>query len=151
MGTEESEDTKDTDDSSSYSLIYFSGNDIPECYRGLIYSRWLRSNRYGNLFFKMTISQSYYQHHKLRIDSILNHQECAVKLAVLSDDHDVVLGFSVSRNEILDYVHVHYVQRLQKIASNLVPKNIKCVTHWTYQGERFLTKRYGGFTLDPYA
>lgn len=139
------------EETASYTIIEFPGSEIPEAYKGLIYSRWLRSHRYGNFINKMIPSRIYYVQYGLTADYFLNKLMSTVRLAVLSDDHDVVLGFAVSRPGILDYVHVHHVQRDQRIAWNLVPKEIRYITHWTYMGERFATKRYGGFVFNPYA
>jgi hypothetical protein len=151
MEPEETKENSITEEPCSYTIISFTGSDLPESYKGLVYSRWLRSHRYGNFIFKMIPSDIYYNQYGMHISQLIANPKCEVKIAVLTDDHDVVLGFSVNRGTNLDYVHVHYVQRGQRIASHLVPKDIKFITHWTYMGERFATKRYGGYVFNPYA
>ena len=93
----------------------------------------------------------YYENYRLYIDSLLRKPDASVRLAVLSDDHDIALGFCCHRGDILDYVHVHHTCRQIRIASHLVPDKIKCITHWTYMGERFVTHKYGRWTFNPYA
>lgn len=144
--TEEAEE----EENASYDIISFPSAELPEDYKGLVYSRWLRSHRYGNFLFKMVDSDVYYDRYSKYIDTLLAKPESKVRLAVLSDNHDVALGFCVHRNDILDYVHVHYGCRSAGIASNLVPDKISYITHYTYMGSRFVTDRYGGFRFNPY-
>lgn len=138
-------------ETASYDIICFKGIDLPDAYKGMVFSRWMRSHRYGNFLFKMIDSDVYYDRYSKYISQILAHKDCELRLAVLSDDHDVALGFCCTRGNILDYVHVHHSCRENKIATHLTPAKIKCITHWTYQGEKFATKRYGRWTFNPYA
>lgn len=144
-------ESKDETALASYDIISFYGPELPENYSGLVYSRWLRSLRYGNFLFKMIDSKVYYEKYAAYVGQILAKPECKVRLAVLSDDQDVALGFCVNRGDILDYVHVHHSARSMKIGTRLTPEKIKCLTHWTYQGERFATKKYGRWIFNPYA
>ena len=116
---------------SSYQILQFPGAKLPKCYTSLIYSKWLRSLRYGNDYFKLIDPESYYHTYNKHIDFILGHPDTTVRLAVLSDNHDVVLGFSIIRNTILDYVHVHKDQRNHGIGRTLVPSGILTITHLT--------------------
>ena len=115
----------------SYDIISFKGAVLPPAYTNMIYSRWLRSLRFGNDYYKLINSKDYYSSYQKHIAYILSLPTTVVRLAVLSDDHDVVLGFSVSRGDILDFVHVHKDMRRQGIAKSLVPKDIKTITHLT--------------------
>jgi GNAT superfamily N-acetyltransferase len=72
-----------------------------------------------------------------------------VRLAVLSDDRDVVLGFSVSREDILDYVHVHKDMRKQGVATSLIPKDIKIITHLT-KTALLVWPKYENITFNPF-
>jgi hypothetical protein len=142
---------EETSETASYDIVSVVGSSIPESYKGLIYSRWLRSHRYGNFLFKMIDSDIYYEKYHRYIELLLHKPETEVRLAVLSDDHDIVLGFCVHRDKILDYVHVHYTCRNARIGWHLVPEKITCITHYTYTGARFVTARYGSFKFNPYA
>lgn len=71
--------------------------------------------------------------------------DCLIKLAVLTEDKDVVLGFSVSREDVLDYIHVHKDSRKDAemlidgkvvkfpggIGKKLLPKPLTTFTHLT--------------------
>jgi hypothetical protein len=50
---------------------------------------------------------------------------------VLTDDPDVILGFSVYRRNVLDYVYVHKHHRRIGIATTLVPAGVDTITHVT--------------------
>lgn len=99
----------------------------------------------------MVESNVYYEKYSRYLDTLMARPESKIRLAVLTDDHDVALAFCVHREKILDYVHVHYACRGARIATHLVPEKISCITHYTYMGARFVTNRYGGFKFNPYA
>lgn len=120
----------------TYSIIAFPAYDIPKAYEALVYSKWLRSLRYGNKLFSRTDSDAYYLAYHAYLKSLMENGKSILSLAVLTEDHDVVLGFSVSREHILDYVHVHKDHRNQGIASRLIPKEITTFTHLTKTAER---------------
>jgi hypothetical protein len=154
MGTEEIQrpTIEQTDEkTASYDILTFKAVELPQTFKGLIYSRWLRSHRYGNFLFKMIEPHVYYDNYRMYIDRLFVQNEASVRLAVLSDEKDIALGFCFARGNILDYVHVHHTCRNIKIATHLVPDKISCITHWTKSGERFATERYGSFKFNPYA
>ena len=134
----------------SYDIISFKGNKLPFNYINLIYARWLRSLRFGNDYFNLINSKDYYSSYQKQISFLLQQPETTIKLAVLSDDHDVVLGFSISRGDILDYVHVHKDQRRQGIAKSLIPKEIKIITHLT-KTALLVWPKSENITFNPFA
>jgi hypothetical protein len=118
----------------SYKILSISGpwtEWVLGPYINLIYSKWLRSFRYGNDYIKLTDSESYYVNYHRYITTLLQKPETTIRLAVLTDDADVVLGFSVSRGNILDYVHVHKDNRRIGIGTKLIPPGIDTFTHCT--------------------
>jgi GNAT superfamily N-acetyltransferase len=115
----------------SYKVILFAGKDLPKQYQNMVFSKWLRSLRFGNDYFKLIVSQAYYDVYHQYVSALLGREDSSVRLAVLSDDNDVVLGFSVSRGPILDYVHVQRDFRRQGIARALVPQPLLAFTHIT--------------------
>lgn len=115
----------------SYTILSFPSSKLPEQYTALIYSRWLRSLRFGNNLFKKIDSDQYYKHYHSFIEVLLAKPDSVTRLAVLSDDHDVVLGFAVYREDVLDYVHVGADYRLIGIATKLMPIGITTFTHIT--------------------
>ncbi len=119
---------------STYKIIAFKAEDLPKDYSGLIYSKWLRSLRYGNDYFKLIHPEAFYRSYERYISTILDAPNAVVRLAVLTDDQDVALGFCVYRGSTLDYVHVHKHQRRLGIARNLIPDGIDTITHVTKTG-----------------
>ena len=90
---------------SAYKVISFPGPSLPAQYTNMVYSKWLRSQRYGNDYFRLIDSDSYYKAYQKHVAYVLSHPSCVVKLAVLADDEDVVLGFAILRDHVVDYCH----------------------------------------------
>lgn len=155
------EDAPQESDLASYKVIAFRGGLLPEQYKGVVYSKWLRSLRYGNDYFKLIDAPAYYEAYHRYISNILKH--AVVRLAVLSDDADVVLGFSVTRGTILDYVHVLRIRlkvptgisvvdyRGRGIGKSLVPDNIEAFTHITKMGLIIWGNKYSHWKFNPFA
>lgn len=135
----------------SYRIIAFSGLELPLQYRSLVYSKWLRSLRYGNDFFKLIEADAYYNAYHKHISLILSAPGSMVRLAVLSDDKDVVLGFSVSRFLALDYIHVHKDHRKCGIGTKLIPVGIDTITHVTKTALIIWPSKYGHWKFNPFA
>ena len=134
----------------SYQIITRLGlDDLEPRYVALIYSKWLRSMRHGNEWFKAIDSNEYYSKYHTLITLFLRKPETIIKLAVLTDDPDVVLGFAVSRGNILDYVHVHKDQRRQGIARNLAG-NPDTYTHLTKHGKLFVNSVIPQAKFNPF-
>jgi hypothetical protein len=124
-------------DVASYTILSYPASAIPDTYRALVFSKWLRSLRFGNKYYKMIDQEAYFALYHHYIEMLLQRPDAILRLSVLSDDHDVVLGFSVSRSNILDYVHVQKDMRKQGIGKSLVPQNINTITHITDMGLSF--------------
>ena len=143
-------------------IIEFSGKSLPTTYVGLIYSKWLRSLRHGNEFFKTIDPKSYYEIYHAYLTRILASDNCLVRLAVLSDEHDVVLGFCVSRGTVLDYVHVLRIRlkvetgfditdyRKMGIGTKLIPKACDTFTHITKAWQQIWPKKFGHLKFNPF-
>lgn len=126
-----------------YKVIHFPGREFPQQYHALLFSKWMRSLRHQNDYYKLIDPKCYYEAYRKYIQVLLDRPETVVRLAVLEDDDDVVLGFSVVRETILDYVHVLRIRintdtgfemvdyRRKGIGSRLVPKDIDTFTHIT--------------------
>lgn len=109
---------------STYSIIHFPADALPITYHNMILSKWMRSLRYGNEYFKLIDSDAFFKNYNRYLDVILSRPNTSISLAVLSDDHDVVLGFSVYEGKTLHYVHVHKDYRKMGIGKDLVPKEM---------------------------
>lgn len=119
-------------DNPTYSVVSYPADSLPAQYTALIFAKWLRSFLYGNKAMEKKISHGEYfvTYHKI-IEDILKRPETTVRLAVLTDEPDVVLGFAVCRGNVLDYVYVHRDQRQQGIGTTLIPHSITTITHMT--------------------
>jgi GNAT superfamily N-acetyltransferase len=118
-------------DSASYSIVCYPASKAPEAYLAFVYSKWLRSLRYGNPLFKKVLSDEYYKNYETFIKNIMSKPDAFIRFAVLSDDHDILLGFSVNREDVLDYVFVHFDYRKTGIGRSLIPEGITTFTHLT--------------------
>lgn len=138
----------------SYIVIALPASNLTDQYRPMIYSRWLRSLRYGNNLFKKISTNDYYKNYHAYVTNLMAKPDSLVKMAVLSDDHDVVLGFSVSREDVLDYIHVHSDFRRIGIARALFSDHYTTFTHLTsfaitiWQGK---DSKYKHLKFNPYA
>lgn len=136
---------------STYTVIVYPARALPEQYRAMIFAKWLRSLRHGNDYFKLVDAKSYYTNYNRFLGNVLSRETAAVRLAVLSDDRDVVLGFSVSHDNVLDYVHVHKDQRRMGIGKHLVPPGIDTISHLTRTAMGIWGNKYGHWKFDPFA
>lgn len=137
----------------TYSVIACPSAKIPKAYEGYIFSKWLKSLRYGNPWFKDIKADEYYDSYHTFIEKLLEKPDSVIKLAVLSDDHDVCLGFSVSREDVLDYVYVDKTYRKLGIATALVPKLSTTFTHVTIIGTNIWqqSKNFKHLKFNPHA
>jgi GNAT superfamily N-acetyltransferase len=134
----------------SYQVISFPAPKLPAQYLNMILSQWMHSLRYGNDYFKLAESRSYYWAYQRFIEMLLKKPDAIVRLAVLSDDHDVVLGWSLAQEEKLHYVWVQREQRNKGIATALIPKPISRITHITKAGMGLWNKRLPKAVFNPF-
>lgn len=135
---------------SSYSVILYPAAQVPVQYINLILSKWMRTLRHGNEYFKLTESDSFYQNYRRYILSLLNRPQSVVRLAVLSDDHDVCLGWSLIEGDVLHYIFVQHEHRNQGIGRSLVPVKINYITHVTKAGLSAWNKKLPAAAFDPF-
>ena len=125
----ESDTAREEGQLASYKVLVLPGEDVIGDARHFILSKWLRSLRYENDFFRLIAAPAYWTAYQVHIKRILS--QATVAVAVLTDDPDVILGFSVYRGSALDYVYVHKHHRRLGIARTLVPAGIDTITHLT--------------------
>jgi hypothetical protein len=143
-------DTETAPTQESYTVLAFEGSHLPENYKALVYSKWMRSLRYGNSYFKLTSSDEYFAAYNRFIEGLLLSEGSKVRLAVLTNDPDVVLGFSVSRPDVLDYVHVQKDQRKQGIATSLTNFPFTFITHLTQDGLSIWGSKLKNVRFNPF-
>ncbi len=134
-------------------VIKFKASELPEAYFNMILSKWMRSLRFGNELFEKVPSEEYFKNYEPFVKMLMSKPGSTVRLAVLKDDRDVALGFSVCREDVCDYVHVHKDYRRQGLSKLLVPPDITTMSHYTktighiWQGN----KKYKHLRFNPFA
>jgi len=140
-----------TEPESSYTVLEFKGADVPAQYHNVILSNWLRTLRFGNPVFSQIDSFVFYKNYEINLKRNLRDADCIVKLAVLADDPDIVLGFSAHRKNILDYICVKRDMRRQGIAKSLLPAGIDTFTHYTRTGGLIWREKFKDWKFNPHA
>lgn len=115
-----------------------------------IVSTWLIGLRHGNDWFSEIRKDAYYEYYHAVITAMLKKPNMIVSVACLKDDPEVILGYSVHHDNVLDWVHVKGAWRHIGIAKGLVPTNTKEVSHLTRAGREIL-KKHKGVTFNPFA
>ena len=139
------------EEKTTYSVIPYLGKDLPQTYRNMILAKWLRTLRFGNDYFKLIESHAYFSIYQEYIKLILSRPQCIVRLAVLTDDHDVCLGFSVSEPDILHYIWTHKDARGIGIAKSLMAFPFRIITHLTTAGMSLWNKKFPHAHFNPFA
>lgn len=134
-----------------YQILAISGRILPTQYFNMVLSKFMRTLRYGNEYFKLIDSDSYYTAYRFYILRLLNRDNTIVRLAVLSEDTDVCLGWSLSEGSTLHYVYVAKEQRGQGIAKRLVPQKIDTFTHLTKAGLSLWNNKAKDAKFNPFA
>jgi|ERR1017187_600191 GNAT superfamily N-acetyltransferase len=118
--------------------------------KNFIYSTWLKGLYYGNDWFKAIDQDVYFVNYQNTLNSILAKPGTIVTVACLKDDLDVILGYSVSHGEYLDWIWVKPIWRNLGIATDLVPANITAITHLTKSGQSIWHKKYPNWIFNPF-
>lgn len=109
-------------------------------YKALILATWLRNLRHGCDFFSIVEPKAFFDTYSKIITGLLKRPDCTVRLAVLSDDADTVVGWCVYEGKVLHFVYVKAGEkgataRKQGVAKSLLPKGIEVTTHMTRMGQ----------------
>lgn len=114
-----------------------------------ILSTWLRGLRYGNQWFGMIEQEVYFKMYKPIIERLLVKPTVSVKVACLKDDPEVILSYSVLEQDRLHWVFTKKAWRQMGLANDLIPKEIKTLTHITHIGESLYLKKKQ-LTFNPF-
>lgn len=136
---------------STYTIYAYRGEVFPDQYKNFVRSKWMRSYRYGNDFMKLANADGYFTAYTYYITALMGRADTVIRLALLTEDTDVALGFSVSRGNILDYIHVHKDYRRSGIGEKLLPKNIDTFTHLTKTGMKLWPTKLAHAIFNPFA
>jgi GNAT superfamily N-acetyltransferase len=116
---------------SSYTVLTFPASQLPDNYRPMVFNKFLLSLRYSNDYFKLIEKNAYFKTYERFIGNLLHRDSAYLRLAVLSDDHDVVLGWALMEPECMHYVYVNRDYRRIGIAKALVKEPFKEFSHLT--------------------
>lgn len=96
-----------------------------------IYATWLRSQYYGNTWFKSINRDVYFENYKAVVRERIASN--VVLISCLSSDPDVVLGYSVVSRDgtTLHWLYVKRAWRRKGIARDLFPQTVSTVTSMT--------------------
>lgn len=119
-----------------YVILTLSGSDPAlEPYKAMIYSDWLNSLRYLNDWFNLIDQNAYFKTYHQVIEALLNRSNSQVRLAVLSDELDNCLGWSMSEDTTLHYLFVKRDFRRHGIGKSLLPAKVEFISHLTKTGK----------------
>lgn len=136
---------------STYTVVGYPGQSFPSQYVNYVRARWMRSYRFGNDFIRLIDSDAYFTSYTYYLTGLLFRPDAFIRLAVLTDTPDVALGFSVCRDGILDYIHVHKDYRKIGIGKKLMPPGIKIFTHLTKTGMKLWPTKLADAKFNPFA
>ena len=136
---------------SSYKIIILPGkSDFLIPYKSMIYSDFMKSLRYGNPWFKLIDQRCFFQAYEKLITYLFEMPEIEIRLAVLSDDNSVCLGWSISDRSRLHYVFVKKDFQRQGIGRSLMPRGFESITHLTKVGKIIWKKNYKKVIFNPF-
>lgn len=127
---------------SSYRVLTYKASEIPLTYQNVVLARWLRSLKRLNEYFKLIDNNAYFNVYEKYIKTIISRPMAIARFAVLNDDHDIVLGWSITEGSALHFVHVQELNRKAGIGINLIPSDIKYITHTTRHWDKYLGKHF---------
>lgn len=122
----------------------FSGlynvRDYKESDKNFILSTFLKGLYYGESWFSLIKKDIFMNNYKHVGEALLS--KCAVKVACLPDDEDVILGYSILSKDFqaIAFVFVKSTWRGKGIARAICPRHPLAVTHLTDLGKVLLKK-----------
>ncbi len=138
---------------SSYVVREFRGTDPAfDQYRALVLATWLRGLKHGSDFFSMVDSKTFFQVYSRTVLLLLRRPDCKIRIAVLSSDPDVAVGWSAFEAGVLHFVYVRPQGRRQGIARSLLPPlaKIEVVSHMTKTGKSLWKKKLEHAKFNPF-
>lgn len=119
-----------------------------------IYATWLRGLYYGDPHYSRIHKPRFMEHYHSLITQALANKKIITKVACLTDDPTVVLGYAIYETytdaTVLHWVFVKEAWRGIKIGSKLCPEKFTEVTHLTRQASGILKKKRLNPVFDPF-
>jgi hypothetical protein len=114
-----------------------------------VYKTFLEGLRYGNETFRQMDKIQFYENYRKVLNSLIQKKETQIKIAALKEDPDVILGYAITRPEIVDWIFVKKSWRRLGIAKDLIgDMHMTTVSHITLAGNAIRTKL--GLKYDPF-
>ena len=104
--------------------------------KAFIMATWLRGLFYGDSWFSLIPKNIFMKAYHAILEAKLADPRTTVTVACLKDTPDVILGYSVSRGTVLDWMHVKDSWRRIGIGKSLVPQNLSAVSHLSKLGKQ---------------
>lgn len=108
--------------------------------QAFIYGTWRNSSYHSAEVKPEEIPKIFFSQMTKKIRETLDVAQ--VKIACLSDDPQLIIGYSIARGDHLDFIYVKDDYREKGIGQMLMPKDIKTVTkHLTKIGKILVDKK----------
>lgn len=103
-----------------------------------ILSTMLKGLYYGSKFWQEVEQESFFLHYEPFVKTLM--LKSSIQIACLEDDPDVILGYSMSRANVLDFIFVKKSYRKLGIGRLLYPSSIDTVSQITDIGNSIRKK-----------
>lgn len=113
--------------------------------RPFIVSTMLKSLRSGCHLYRKMDKIAFSHNYNQIVDRLLNTAE--VRVACLTEDPDIIIGYAICRDSVLDYVYVKSLWRQKGIAKSLCG-GVTTVSHLTSVAEPIIIKH--GIRFNPF-
>lgn len=141
----------------SYKILKFKASETPLAFRNMIFGEFLRSLRFGNEYFKLIDAEPYFQVYHAYFSVLLNRPEALIKIAVLTDDDDVALGWSLTEPDKVHFVYVKKDYRHKpgnphnpRIGSSLVSEPFSRFSHITKKAILLWPTKFPNAKFNPF-
>lgn len=120
--------------------------------RNFILATFLRGLYYGDSWFSLIDKNVFMNHYNKVVNHLIDSPMVAINVACLKDDPNTVLGYAIySKYQMYDTLHWCFVKKQWRgigIAKDLIPKDVKSVTHLTKVGVSVIKRK--GWEFNPF-
>lgn len=117
--------------------------DAVEADKNFIYSTWCKNQLYSNAMYKGIPKDVFVRNYSNWVGSVFSLPGLYIKVACLSDEPEIIVGYSVHTDWCIYYCYVKPAWRKKGIAKQLVPcETITTVASYTPTGDA-IRKRQG--------
>jgi len=149
--------TRDNETQVFTTMTDFTGlydiRDMQELDKNFIIASFLNGNYYGNSWFNMIDKSVFMQNYKQVIEHFINSPNFTVKIACPSDDHSIIIGYSILSADYqgIMWVYVKKDWRNKRVGTNLLPQFPTYVTHLTDSTKDLVKQKFPNIVFNPFA